>query len=252
MKEESQNSDENSYIVGTEDDNDFENVIVSNNMPVKYSFRINKIDEIDNELLNGATFELLDSNKKVIKTGVTANGGILDFGIMETKGEKQETYYVREVHTPEGYKNTIKYLIQVDVISKVVDATKFTTKIECDVQDIDVDTSKYKTIEINTKNDLLNIQNNQTKKYILKQDIDLQGEDWTPLNVSNVMIDGNGHKITNLKIDTNDQTTKKFGLFGTYSGIIENLTLENVDINVTNMWMKMQTIQILKKKQKKI
>ena len=47
------------------------------------------------------------------------------------------------------------------------------------------------------------------------------------------MIDGNGHKITNLKIDTNDQTTKKFGLFGTYSGIIENLTLENVDINVT-------------------
>jgi uncharacterized repeat protein (TIGR01451 family) len=233
MKEESQNSDENSYIVGTEDDNDFESIIVSNNMPVKYSFRINKIDEIDNELLNGATFELLDSNKKVIKTGVTANGGILDFGIMETKGEKQETYYVREVHTPEGYKNTIKYLIQVDVISKVVDATKFTTKIECDVQDIDVDTSKYKTIEINTKNDLLNIQNNQTKKYILKQDIDLQGEDWTPLNVSNVMIDGNGHKITNLKIDTNDQTTKKFGLFGTYSGIIENLTLENVDINVT-------------------
>lgn len=233
MKEESQNSDENSYIVGTEDDNDFESIIVSNNMPVKYSFRINKIDEIDNELLNGATFELLDSNKKVIKTGVTANGGILDFGIMEAKGEQQETYYVREVHTPEGYKNTIKYLIQVDVISKVVDATKFTTKIECDVQDIDADTSKYKTIEINTKNDLLNIQNNQTKKYILKQDIDLQGEDWTPLNVSNVMLDGNGHKITNLKIDTNDQTTKKFGLFGTYSGIIENLTLENVDINVT-------------------
>ncbi len=64
MKEESQNSDENSYIVGTEDDNDFESIIVSNNMPVKYSFRINKIDEIDNELLNGATFELLDSNKK--------------------------------------------------------------------------------------------------------------------------------------------------------------------------------------------
>ena len=47
MKEESQNSDENSYIVGTEDDNDFESIIVSNNMPVKYSFRINKIDEID-------------------------------------------------------------------------------------------------------------------------------------------------------------------------------------------------------------
>lgn len=230
MEEESENSGSSSYLVGTEDDNDFE---VIYNKQLKYSLKLEKIDGLDNQLLNGATFELLDSDKNVIKTGVTANNGILDFGLIESDISERKTYYIRELHTPEGYKNTIKYLIKIDIIGEKQDATTYSTKVECDIEDIDVDTSKYKTIEISSKEGLLNIKNNQSEKYILTNDIDMQGENWTPLNVENVMLDGNGHKISNLKIESDNSTTKKFGLFGTYSGIIENLTLENVDIDIT-------------------
>lgn len=233
MKQESENSNEDSYIVGTEDDNDFENVYISNKIPVSYAFRINKIDGINNELLNGAKFDLLNENKEILQTGVTADEGILDFGMIETKGEGTDIYYIKETNTPEGYKNTIKYLIKVEVEKELINETEIKTTINCDIADIDIDTSKYEKIFINTKEDLVNIENNKEKKYILMQDIDLQGEIWTPLNVSNVILDGNGHKISNLKINSEDQITKKFGLFGTYSGIIENLSLENVDIDVT-------------------
>lgn len=247
MIQESEVSTENSYIVGTEDDNDFENAYISNKIPVKYAFRINKIDGISDELLNGATFDLLDENKELIQTGVTADGGILDFGMMETKGEGTDIYYIKETATPEGYKNAVKYLIKVEVLKELITETEIKTSISCDITDIDVDTSRYKMIPIYTKEQFVKIGNNEdvliseenttykfdnSKVYTLMADIDLQGENWTPLNTTNIMLDGNGHKILNLKIDANNQTTKKFGLFGTYSGIIENLTLENVDIDV--------------------
>ena len=232
LKEESENSNNKSYIKGREDDNDFESVTTSNNIPLPYSLVIKKIDGIDNKLLNGATFDLLDEDKNVIRTGVTANGGVLDFGTVYTYGDKKSTYYVRETYTPEGYKNHLKYLVQVDIINDIENA-QVKPRFELDIRDIDVDTSKYETIEISTKEELRAIQNNQDKKYVLTQDIDLAGENWSPLSVSNVKLDGQNHKIANLKIEATDETENAWGLFRTYSGIIENLTLEDVDIDLT-------------------
>ena len=232
-REESETSTPNSYIAGEEDDNDFENVYTSYSVPLPYSLLIKKIDGIDSQYLNGATFDLLDSDKNVVKTGVTANGGVLDFGSVYTFGIGTTTFYVRETYTPEGYRNHLKYLVQVDLINEYDIATGLNTRVELDIKDIDIDTSIYDEIEISTKEQLRAIENDSDKKYVLTQDINLGGENWTPLNVSNVKLDGKGHKITGLKIDSTDETTKKFGLFGTYSGIIENLTLENVDIDVT-------------------
>ena len=232
-KEESEISTSNSYIAGDEDDYDFENIYSSYSVPLPYSLVIKKIDGIDSRYLNEATFDLLDSDKNVVKTGVTANGGVLDFGSIYTFGIGTTTFYVRETYTPEGYRNHLKYLIQVDLINEYDIATGLNTRVELDIKDIDIDTSIFEEIEISTKEQLMGIQNDSDKKYVLTQDIDLGGVNWTPLNVSNVKFDGKGHKITGLKIDTTAETANKVGLFGTYSGIIENLTLENVDIDVT-------------------
>ncbi len=232
-KEESEISNSTSYIIGDEDDYDYENVASTNNIAKPYSLIIKKIDGLDSQLLNGSTFELLDADKNVIKTGVTANGGVLDFGTVYAYGEDKTTYYIRETHTPEGYSNHLKYLIQVDVVSQINSSTEVTAKFELDIKDIDIDTSKYKTIAISSKADLMAIESNKEEKYVLTQDIDLTDEEWTPLNVENVKLDGQNHKITGLKLEGTDETLKTWGLFSTYSGIIENLTLEGVDINIT-------------------
>ena len=232
LKEESENSTEDSYIQGTEDDNDFENIVTSNNVQLPYSLKINKIDGIDYELLNGATFDLLDSDKNVIRTGVTANNGELNFGTVYTHGEGTTKYYIRETYTPEGYKNHLKFLVEVAITNTVNGTSGLDTKVELDIKDIDIDTSKFKTIAISSKEDLMAIESNKEEKYVLTQDIDLE-EDWIPLNVQNVKLDGQGHKITGLKLIGNDETLKTWGLFSTYSGIIENLSLEGVNINIT-------------------
>ncbi|MBQ3414122.1 MAG: leucine-rich repeat protein [Clostridia bacterium] len=218
----------------TEDDKDTEAVTTSRNTTQPFELVVNKIDGIDNKLLNGATFDLLDENKNVIKTGVTADGGKINFGTVYAYGYQKTRYYIRETYTPEGYKNHLKYLIRLDVVPTYSDiSANNRVDFELDVQYIDVETSKYETIEISTKEELRAIESNKEEKYVITQDIDLEGSTWTPINVENVKLDGQGHKITNLKIEGDADANKKVGLFATYSGIIENLTVEGVDINIT-------------------
>lgn len=71
------------------------------------------------------------------------------------------------------------------------------------------------------------------KFYKLAADIDLAGEEWMPIGTNGHRFqgnfDGDGHKITNLKIDNED--LQYAGLFGIMqSATIEGLTVENVDI----------------------
>ena len=97
---------------------------VYGNTKTKISVNGTMILDGDYNVLNGATFDLLDEDKKVIKTGVTANGGVLDFGTIYTPGDQRTRYYIRETYTPEGYKNHLKYLIRLDVSLQEDDATK--------------------------------------------------------------------------------------------------------------------------------
>lgn len=75
--------------------------------------------------------------------------------------------------------------------------------------------------------------------YKLTSDIDLASTDWTPIGNSSSgaftgSLDGNGHTIDNMKIELTGNT--ETGLFGKLENgaIIKNLTLENVDVNVSN------------------
>ena len=88
---------------------------------------------------------------------------------------------------------------------------------------------------IKTADELQSMKDNQSGKYILMNDIDLDGYDWTLVGTdwSNVFtgeLNGNGFVIKNLTI--NKPTEDHVGLFGYTNGaIIKNLGIE--DANVT-------------------
>jgi hypothetical protein len=81
--------------------------------------------------------------------------------------------------------------------------------------------------------DLMNILSFGADYYILANDIDLAGIEWTPLGNENTgfsgYLDGNGKTISNLTIT---QSQPHLGLFAHNTGTVKNLKLENVHIDV--------------------
>ena len=77
------------------------------------------------------------------------------------------------------------------------------------------------------------------KHFKLIADIDLQGQSWTPIGyytdnetrqAFEGTFDGNGHTISNLRINGDKSTTKSQGFFGYNGGIIKNLSLKNATV----------------------
>ena len=86
---------------------------------------------------------------------------------------------------------------------------------------------------IRTVEDLIAVKNDLTAHYIIEEDLDLAGIEWTPLGTnSNAAftgyIDGKGHIISNLKLPTS--TASYRGLFGYSTGTIANINLKNVSV----------------------
>lgn len=100
--------------------------------------------------------------------------------------------------------------------------------------------------KINTAEDLVNMRNNPKGHYILKADIDMTGVNWTPFTFEGTL-DGDDHKITNLKIltvgnaveKTYDGNMKEYdtrfaAMFDVLrGGKVKNLTLENYEADIT-------------------
>lgn len=90
---------------------------------------------------------------------------------------------------------------------------------------------------IKTADDLQALKDNLSGKYILMNDIDLSGYNWTAIgtktNPFSGELNGNGHVIKNLQVD--DAAGNGIGLFGVIGGAnVSNVGLENADINVQN------------------
>jgi hypothetical protein len=89
---------------------------------------------------------------------------------------------------------------------------------------------------ITTVDDLIDVKYGLSSNYILANDLDLEGINWTPIGENffspfSGKFDGQGYNIDNLKISG---THNYVGLFGWNElGTITNLTLSNVDIDVT-------------------
>ena len=88
--------------------------------------------------------------------------------------------------------------------------------------------------KITTKDEFKNIGNDETscgKNYVLSADIDLGGEEITPIGDSDKpftgKFDGNGHTVSNFIINLEDEC---IGLFGKNNGTIMNLGVKNAEI----------------------
>ena len=86
---------------------------------------------------------------------------------------------------------------------------------------------------ISNASDLKNISTKSN--YILVDDIDLNGNEWTPIGTSysafNGIFNGNGYSISNFKIT---KAQEYVGFFAKNSGTIKNLTLNNFTIEISS------------------
>ncbi len=83
---------------------------------------------------------------------------------------------------------------------------------------------------IKTANDLQKL-NNSADTFIIGSDIDLSSvENWTPIINFTGTLDGKGHSIKNLKINSSESNV---GLFSILEGTVRNLKIEDANVTVT-------------------
>lgn len=240
-------SDTTSYIQSAEDDTDFESVELKEVVKVGYTIALEKIDSTSLELLNGAKFNLYDKDKNLLETKVTVNNGKLEFGERITYGEGTDTYYIEEVETPAGYLRTIDGMIELSVKKTINTDGSINLQIICDVsEEFNLQEKEY--IPITKAEQLMEIGSNESieidgKNYVfaedanyrLENDLDIGNINWEPIPNFEGVFDGNNHKITNLTINENleyDGNMHTYGLFKQLSGIVKNLELENINIDI--------------------
>lgn len=86
-------------------------------------------------------------------------------------------------------------------------------------------------IAIYTAEELRDIYGRSSYDYILMNDIDLSGwGEWEPIPYIWGNFDGNGHTISNLRLEKQNQ---KLGLFEYIEGSVKNLTIQNATIEVS-------------------
>lgn len=90
---------------------------------------------------------------------------------------------------------------------------------------------------IATVDDLKNVRNNLDENYVLLNDLDLGGMEWTPIGNSQTRFkgsfDGNGHVISNFKITESNANVGFFGYTDSNSkDVIKNLGLKDFTINL--------------------
>ena len=144
----------------------------------------------------------------------------------------------------EGRKNSKSGILIAALILVVLGAALYFAFSEFDLGH-KLELMTYK--RISTSEDLISIKDAPQGKYILAKDINLEGVEWVPFSFNGIL-EGNGHKISNLKITstgssertTYDGNMKEYntsfaGLFDVMEDAkVRNLTLSGVDIDVSS------------------
>lgn len=127
----------------------------------------------------------------------------------------------------DGLDSNTKYLFKMYINYESTDT--YITEIEVTTLSYDDE----KPIEITSKEEFKKMTDDNDGIYILKNDIDFDGEELSLFESEdkafNGTFNGDGHKISNVKLSTT--SLSYYGLFGyTKSAKISNLTLENVTV----------------------
>lgn len=103
------------------------------------------------------------------------------------------------------------------------------------------DTNDDGVYEIYTAEGLRELELKKTEDFILMNDVDMQGADWTPIIGFSGSFDGRGYTISNVNITQSTSNLvdggakQNMGFFGdtTATGVVKNLNLRNVTITAT-------------------
>jgi hypothetical protein len=134
--------------------------------------------------------------------------------------------YTIEIPVTSIYLGTINF--KIVSIEFEVDSIKSTTNLDYEMS-ITIINDEISYIE--TVDDLLNMVVNDYRLYILKNDIDFTGINWTPINFYGALM-GNGYKFTNLTIIDYSSTTRvEYSIFGNNQGLISDLSIDNLFIS---------------------
>ncbi len=127
----------------------------------------------------------------------------------------------------------------VEISTKKVDwSNEVTATIHDDGKSISTYANNAPTEFVSGNNDKYYIQSADDLRklsgsgnvYILKNDIDLAGKSWTPIEGYTGTLLGGGHSIKNLSINASGSNV---GFFSTLSGNVFDLTFENAEVKVT-------------------
>lgn len=155
---------------------------------------------------NGATFGddfiEVENNETTIKRGNFQKSGFELKG-WATTSNGEVVYSINQVINLEDEKNYILFAVWEEI-----------TEVK----------------NISSKADLLNIQddinNNRIYKYTLKNNIDLEGTEWTPIQNFNSIFDGCGYTISNFVLKDENNS----GLFSNNYGVIRRLKISNAQL----------------------
>ena len=111
-----------------------------------------------------------------------------------------------------------------------IHSSNFTDDAYLSVESDDL-TITFTANEIRTADGLKEMASKPTSAYVLMNDIDLEGEPWTPIPEFTGYFDGQGHTINNLKVSVYSYNAEA-GLFAVLKdkAAVKNLNLENVDV----------------------
>lgn len=144
--------------------------------------------------------------------------------------------------------------------SLLTESTAFSIEIKPGFADSEIETPKV--YDIASKADLLAVPKTLDGVTLnINKDIDLEGEIWTPINATNVTVNGNGKTISNYKLTSGGSNQGLFGvaqnvtvnklslanisqtergintgsnigsLAGQFKGTVENVTVDHADLN---------------------
>lgn len=148
-------------------------------------------------------------------------------------GEFSFTYFVSSLNNSNSWIKLVKsdtndFDIETDKqLHPITEVPKISKNITPPAED----GSTENPYTISCAEDLSKLRANANKNFILTLDIDLLLQTWTPIPEFSGTLNGNGHKISNFKIESSESNV---GFINNNSGKIFDLKFSNVTVNSSN------------------